>query len=128
MRVGEHYGVTSRIYRLTEEKWVGIDNKWKEHSDRCLSGTANAGFENALERESSQVAEPAPLIKLPSLNGPRSEGKFPKLGDEVIVGPMEQIGCIAQQKRSSKKRSFLKFLQGMLPSGSGVFGRDRSPS
>ena len=128
MRVGENYGATSRIYRLTEEKWASIDAKWKGNTDLLLSGTADAGFENALERESSQVAEPAPLTKLPSLNGPKSEGKFPKLGDEVIVGPMEQIGHLSQQKRSSKKRTFFKFLQGMLPGGAGVFGRDRSPS
>ena len=129
MRVGEHYGATSKIYRLTEGKWTEIDALWKANSDICLSQTAGAGYENALERESSQVAEPAPLIKIPSLNGPRSEGKFPKLGDEVIVGPMEQVAASPpQQKRSSKKRTFLKFLQGMLPSGTGVFGRDRSPS
>ena len=128
MRVGENYGVTSKIYRLTEEKWAEIDSDWKFNTDLCLTEAADAGFENALERESSRVAEPAPLIKLPSLNGPKSEGKFPKLGDEVIVGPMEQIGQLSQQKRSSKKRTFLKFLQGMLPSGTGVFGRDRSPS
>ena len=125
-RVGEHYGATSKIYRLTEEKWVEIDNVWRSNSEICLTQIIDAGdFEGALDRES-----PAPLIKLPSLNGPRSEGKFPKLGDEVIVGPMEQIaGPGNLQKRSSKKRSFFKFLHGMLPNGAGMFGgRERSPS
>ena len=125
-RVGEHYGATSKIYRLTEEKWAEIDNVWKSNGDVCLAQIIDTGgFEGALDRES-----PAPLIKLPSLNGPRSEGKFPKLGDEVIVGPMEQVaGPVNPQKRSSKKRSFLKFLHGMLPNGGGVFGgRERSPS
>lgn len=124
-RVGEHYGATSRIYRLTEEKWAEIDNQWKVNSELCLSHTEAQGLETRLECES-----PAPLIKLPSLNGPKSEGKFPKLGDEVIVGPMEQIaGPLNQQKRSSKKRNFFKFLQGMLPNGTGMFGgRERSPS
>ena len=125
-RVGEHYGATSKIYRLTEEKWVEIDNVWKSNSDICLAQIIDTGgFEGALDRES-----PAPLIKLPSLNGPRSEGKFPKLGDEVIVGPMEQIACpLNLQKRSSKKRSFFRFLHGMLPNGAGMFGgRERSPS
>ena len=123
-RVGEHYGATSKIYRLTEEKWAEIDNVWKSNSDICLTQIIDTGgFEDVLDRES-----PAPLIKLPSLNGPRSEGKFPKLGDEVIVGPMEQ-GPVNPQKRSSKKRSFLKFLHGMIPNGGGVFGgRERSPS
>ena len=51
--------------------------------------------------------------------------------DEVIVGPMEQVaGPLSQQKRSGRKRSFFKFLQGMLPSGgvSMFGGRERSPS
>ena len=124
-RVGEHYGATSKIYRLTEEKWVEIDNVWKSNSDMCLAQIIDTGgFEGALDRES-----PAPLIKLPSLNGPRSEGKFPKLGDEVIVGPMEQAGPVNAQKRSNKKRSFFKFLHGLYPTGAGMFGgRERSPS
>ncbi len=129
MRTGEHYGATSKIYRLTEEKWNEIDALWKRNSDACHVAVADNGQEHALELGQSSVAEPAPLIKIPSLNGPRSEGKFPKLGDEVIVGPMEQVAAQMQTtKRSSKKRSFLKFLQGMLPSGSGRFGRERSLS
>lgn len=129
MRTGEHYGATSKIYRLTEEKWNEIDALWKRNSEACHAAVADNGQEHALELSQSSVAEPAPLIKIPSLNGPRSEGKFPKLGDEVIVGPMEQVAAQMQTtKRSSKKRSFLKFLQGMLPSGSGRFGRERSLS
>lgn len=125
-RVGEHYGATSKIYRLTEKKWAEIDNQWRDNSKLCLARIVDMhGFGTPLEREA-----PAPLIKLPSLNGPKSEGKFPKLGDEVIVGPMEQVASLLNQpKRSTKKRSFLKFLQGMLPSDGGIFSRrERSPS
>ena len=129
MRTSEHYGATSKIHRLTEEKWIEINALWKRNSEACIAAVAEIGHEQALELSHSSVIEPAPLMKLPSLHGPRSEGKFPKLGDEVIVGPMEQVAAQMQPtKRSSKKRTFLKFLQGMLPTGAGMFGRERSPS
>lgn len=128
MRTGENYGATSKIYRLTEEKWAEVDAAWKRNSEKCVAQAQ--ATDQSQELSQSSAAGPAPLIKLPSLNGPRSEGKFPKLGDEVIVGPMEQVAATAQMqsKRTSKKRTFLKFFQGMLPSGGGMFGRERSPS
>ena len=129
MRTSEHYGATSKIYRLTEEKWAEAESAWKQNSETCIMALADNGHENVMELSHGSGAELAPLMKLPSLHGPRSEGKFPKLGDEAIVGPMEQVAAqIQTTKRNSKKRTFLKFLQGMLPSGAGMFGRERSPS
>ncbi len=122
MRTGENWGATSKTYRLTEEKWVEIDACWKRNSDLCISRTADNGFETALSMSQSSVAEPAPLMKLPSLNGPKSEGKFPKLGDEDIVGPMEQVAQVSQP-RPSKKTGFFKLFS--------IFGRafrERAPS
>lgn len=123
MRTGEHYGATSKIYRLTEEKWAAIDALWKRNFDFCISRAVDNGFEAELSLSQSSVAEPTPLMKLPSLNGPRSEGKFPQLGDENIVGPMEQVAGHLHQRRPSRKAGFLKFLHGVLPSGAGVFTR-----
>lgn len=123
MRTGEHYGATSKIYRLTEQKWAGIDGLWKRNIDLCISLTADNGFEAELSRSQGSVAEPAPLMKLPSLHGPLSEGKFPKLGDENIVGPMEQVASQLQQRRPSRKAGFLKFLHNVLPSGAGAFAK-----
>ncbi|KAI4172242.1 MAG: hypothetical protein LQ343_003677 [Gyalolechia ehrenbergii] len=113
MRTGEHYGATSRIHRLTQEKWAAIDAEWKRNTDVCLARTAENGYEQALSQSQSSVAEPAPLTKLPSLNGPKSEGKFPKLGDQDIVGPMEVVASQVQQRKSTK-RSFFRFLQGVF--------------
>lgn len=130
MRTTEHYGATSKIHRLTEDKWSEIDAEWKRNSETCVAAATSSdkSDEDALELSQPSVAEPAPLIKVPSLNGPRSEGKFPKLGDEFIVGPMEQGPAqIQTPRRTSKKRTFLKFLQGMLPNGGGMFGREKSP-
>lgn len=126
MRIGEHYGATSRIHKLTEEKWAAIDAEWKRHTDVCLSRTADNGYEHALSQSQSSVAEPAPLAKLPLLNGPKSEGKFPRLGDEHIVGPMEVVESPQQlHQRKSTKRSFFRFLQGVFtpPDVKNIFGK-----
>ncbi|KAL8697373.1 MAG: hypothetical protein Q9201_007154 [Fulgogasparrea decipioides] len=115
MRTSEHYGATSRIHKLTAEKWAAVDAEWKRNTDICLSRTADNGYEQALSQSQSSVAEPAPLAILPSLSGPKSEGKFPKLGDEDIVGPMEVVESPQQQQqRRSTKRSFFRFLQGVF--------------
>ena len=122
MRTGENWGATSKTYKLTEEKWKEIDALWKHNNDICISRTADNGFETALSTSQSSVAEPTPLMKLPSLNGPKSEGKFPKLGDEDIVGPMEQVAQVPQP-RSPKRTGFFKIFN--------IFGRairDRASS
>ncbi|KAI4157789.1 MAG: hypothetical protein LQ342_008011 [Letrouitia transgressa] len=127
MRTSEHHGATSMIHKLTEEKWAEIDGQWKQYTDICMSKTAENGYEAALCQSQHSVAEPAPLIKVPSLNGPNSEGKFPTLGDEGLVGPLTMTvnaDYIPQhpQQRKPAKRSFLRFLQGMLTPAI-VFGR-----
>ncbi|KAL8874759.1 MAG: hypothetical protein Q9198_006790 [Flavoplaca austrocitrina] len=134
MRINEHYGATSRIYKLTREKWAAIDAEWKRNTDVCLSRTADNGYEQALSQSQSSVAEPAPVVTLPSLHGPKSEGKFPKLGDEDIVGPMEVVASPLQQQhqqhqqhRKSTKRSFFRFLQGVFtPPNVNIFGKPSS--
>lgn len=126
VRTGEHYGVTSKIYKLTEEKWADVDLQWKKNNELLLAkaGTDDE-FAGALSRS---IAEPAPLLKMPSLNDPRSDGKFPKLGDEDIVGPMVQIAS-QFQRRPSRKAAFFKFLRGVIPIGA-MLGRpsgEKSP-
>ena len=127
MRTSEHYGATSRIHKLTTDKWAEIDGQWKSNHDVCMSKTAENGFEAELSQSHHSVAEPASLINVPSLNGPNSEGKFPKLGDEDMVGPLSRTVQYAdnipqQPPRRSAKRNFFRFLQGMLTPSS-VFGR-----
>ncbi|KAF2100574.1 hypothetical protein NA57DRAFT_36335 [Rhizodiscina lignyota] len=115
VRTGEHYGITSKIYILTEEKWAEIDAQWKKNYDFTVAEAS---------RQSSEVLpvtpdEPPALMKIPSLNDPKSEGKFPKLGDEDIVGPMFQFAAQVQPK-PSRTANFLKMLNGLnikIPSG-----------
>lgn len=126
-RIDEHYGATSKTFRLTEEKWAGIDAEWRRKAELSISRTVENGYEAELSRSQSSIAEPSPTIKLPALNGPRSEGKFPELGDEAIVGPMEQVAS-QLQRRPSRKVGFFKFLQGVMPSTGSFSGSVRSRS
>ncbi|KAL6707965.1 hypothetical protein ACN47E_003639 [Coniothyrium glycines] len=105
VRTAEHYGVTSKHYLLTEQKWAEVDAQWKENHDLALSHAAAIG--HALEPTSP--TEPGPLSKMPTLHDPKSDGKFPKLGDEDIVGPMQQAAALLP-KAPSRKRAFFKFL------------------
>jgi len=105
VRTGEHYGPTSKTYKLSELKWGEIDAQWKKNNQLAAKKHAKL----SQERIPVTPTEPAPLSKMPSLNDPRGEGKFPKLGDEDIVGPMVQIASQIQAPRS-KRATFLKFL------------------
>lgn len=121
MRTGEHYGVTSKTYKLTEEKWAQIDLKWMKNNELTIATTAQSSTDafatlkhNTLGNASSSNV----MTKIPSLNDPRSEGKFPQLGDEDIVGPMVQAA--AQLRRNpSKKAKLFRFLTEKFPVGLG---------
>ncbi|KAK5164998.1 hypothetical protein LTR04_001561 [Oleoguttula sp. CCFEE 6159] len=116
VRTSEHYGPTSVTFKLTEEKWAEINAQWKANFD--VVSHAVVGNSHNLIREGP--VEPA-LIRLPSLNDPKSEGKFPKLGDEDIVGPMVQIASQIQS-RPSKRATIRRFFGG-LKSSSNALGR-----
>ncbi|KAI9829084.1 MAG: hypothetical protein M1832_000107 [Thelocarpon impressellum] len=113
VRTGEHYGVTSTTYRLTEEKWAEIDSRWRRHHDRAMAQSGDEGGTGTAWRDDgggTPTPGPSGVVEIPSLNDPRSEGKFPKLGDEVIVGPMVQIASQLHRK-PTKKAALMKFLQ-----------------
>lgn len=105
VRTAEHYGVTSKHYLLTEQKWEEIDAEWKKNHDLAKAHAAALGEELA----PYSPTEPGPLSQMPTLHDAKSEGKFPKLGDEDIVGPMQQAAALLPSS-PSRKRAFLKFL------------------
>ncbi|KAI9883159.1 MAG: Ubiquitin-conjugating enzyme E2 4 [Watsoniomyces obsoletus] len=113
VRTGEHYGVTSKTYRLTEEKWAEIDADWRRKHEETVSQAADNGALTAsFVRRASP--EPSAMTVLPSLNGPHSDGKFPQLGNDDIVGPMVQVQMHAARRKSTTKPSrrgiFCRFL------------------
>lgn len=101
VRTGEHFGVTSKTYKLTEQKWAGIDRQWKRCYDR-------ASDEAGLLADAA-VSEPPPVMTLVSLEDPKKPGQFPQLGDEDIVGPMVQIAARNMQQSPKKKAALVKF-------------------
>lgn len=118
-RTSEHYGPTSHIYKMTEQKWAEIDRLWRKNHETAVErakklekNRGESPHDSRLpEREYQPLAEPAPLVKLPSLNDPNNVGKFPKLDETDIVGPMVQYAQITTQ--ASKRTAFLKFFKDM---------------
>ncbi|KAJ9297848.1 hypothetical protein DTO271G3_4069 [Paecilomyces variotii] len=113
VRTGEHYGVTSKIYKLTEEKWESIDREWKHNHEAVLAeldshGGAGLGL-------TMSNLHPCETVKIPRLH---DNEKFPELGDEEIVGPMTVAPAVRSpsppRARSQRKRSFFKFLQDLV--------------
>ena len=81
------------------------------------------------------LAKTPPLVKIPALNGPKSSGKFPIVGDEGIVGPME-VGPIRvevreqqekekERERERRKRKLGSFIKDWLV-GVGMFGGNKT--
>lgn len=122
VRTGEHYGVTSKTYKLTEEKWAQTDALWRKNNEFTIAGTLENSSDPFATLKHTTLGEGNNNImaKIPSLNDPRSEGKFPQLGDEDIVGPMVQAA--AQLQRSpSKKAKLFKFFAEKFPVGLGKY-------
>jgi hypothetical protein len=121
VRTGEHYGVTSKTYKLTEEKWAQTDATWKKNNDLTIRNTVESNGDAFSTLKHTPFGEPGAsniMTKIPSLNDPTSGGKFPQLGDEDIVGPMVQ--ATAQLQRTpSKKAKIIKFLVEKFPGGLG---------
>lgn len=85
-RTIEHYGNTSKVFKLTEEKWKSIDDCWKRYNSllsAALTPVPLSGGANSPEPASSPLEKPATRVVVPLL-----DGKWPMLGDNDIVGPM----------------------------------------
>jgi len=91
-RTIEHYGSNSKTFKLTEQKWAETEAQWRKNNDLATAEAAR----NSTSAVPITPTEPAPLTMMPALNNSDSEGKFPKLGDQDIVGPMVQIAARVQ--------------------------------
>lgn len=126
VRTGEHYGVTSKTYKLTEAKWASLDATWRKNNELTITKTVESGsdaFATLKHATLGNSNDSNIMTKIPSLNDPRSGGKFPQLGDEDIVGPMVRgpmVRAAAQLQRSpSKKAKIFKFFAEKFPAGLG---------
>ncbi|TGJ87239.1 hypothetical protein E0Z10_g1500 [Xylaria hypoxylon] len=80
VRTGEHYGLTSKTYRYTEEKWAEIDRHWRLLHDEIVDAVVASGEASGCEKFDETIITTVPIMD--------GEGKFPERGDEDIVGPM----------------------------------------
>lgn len=99
----DNYGPTSQTYKHTEQKWAAIDAQWKRNHE-IVASRAAANGESAVFQP---LAEPAALAKIPSIDGPESEGKFPTLENAQIVGPMVQYAKVHRQR--PRRSTIMKF-------------------
>ncbi|PGH31520.1 hypothetical protein GX50_05712 [[Emmonsia] crescens] len=116
IRVSEHYGATSNIYRLTEEKWDSVEARWRENHDQLVASLEDGrGNPVSLHNPDIHLVE---AIKIPQLD---DKGKFPDRGDEDIVGPMSVAPVLQQSSypsgKSLRKRTLFKFLQDLFSPG-----------
>jgi hypothetical protein len=113
VRTGEHYGVTSNIYKLTCEKWECINNQWRREHESMLSQLGSVDGV-ALTLTQSHL-QPRERVCIPGLH---DNAKFPEMGDEDIVGPMTVAPAtdITGMCRSNplKKRNIFRFFQDLV--------------
>lgn len=113
VRTGEHYGVTSNIYKLTCEKWESIDRSWRAQHEAILSGLGSVDSV-ALTLNHADL-RPCEQVCVPGLH---DNAKFPDMGDEDIVGPMT-VSPVAEiagpcRTKSLKKRNLFRFLSDLV--------------
>ncbi len=127
-RTIEHYGSTSNVYKLTEAKWISVDNLWKGQHDlmraalaSVLARLSDGDSEMQDSTASSAVLEkPSTRVVVPVIDD--KSGKFPELGDGEIVGPMSvarprALNLDSDKRQGTKspplspqKRNLIKFL------------------
>ncbi|OAX78166.1 hypothetical protein ACJ72_07529 [Emergomyces africanus] len=116
IRISEHYGATSNIYRLTEKKWDSVEARWRENHDRLAATLEDSrGNPVSISKPDIHVID---AIKIPRLD---DKGKFPDRGDEDIVGPMSVAPVLQQcsyhSGKTLRKRNFFKFFQDLFSPG-----------
>lgn len=106
VRTGEHYGTTSKTYALTEAKWAETEREWKAAHESLLEGVSalNPGMGAHLNWDRLQEDAPTSVPRMLD-----AEGKFPDLGDEDIVGPMQRDAVMARDTGSDGENGTRKF-------------------
>ena len=127
-RTIEHYGSTSKVYKLTEAKWASVDNLWKKQHDSMRTALApvlarlSDGDSEMQDSTASSAVLEKPLTKVVVPVIDDKSGKFPELGDGEIVGPMavarpRALTLDTDKRQGTKspplsphKRNLIKFL------------------
>lgn len=112
VRTGEHYGVTSNIYKLTISKWDSINLIWKSAHKALLD---DLDAEDHVALTLTQNPSPTESVRIPRLH---DNDKFPEMGDEDIVGPMTVApageGGLGPCGSKSIKKNFIRFFHDLV--------------
>lgn len=103
--ISEHYGPTSRTFKLAGEKWSEINKKWQMNLER-----ANQEAEARGETPASQkLAEDQKLPELPSLVDSQHPDKLLlEVNEADIVGPMVKYAKPQPQPPPPRKHALLR--------------------
>jgi hypothetical protein len=89
-RTLENYGPNSKAFKLTEEKWTFIDAQWRKNvkdiREKALKNgekLADLGDDYVSGKTLADAVGMMSIVNIPHL-----DGKFPRLGDADIIGPM----------------------------------------
>ncbi|KAI1084546.1 hypothetical protein F5B20DRAFT_210573 [Whalleya microplaca] len=108
-RTGEHYGQTSKTYKLTEDKWAETQGEWRLRLDEMANALIAGGEAIAYEKFDESGFTTVPRMD--------AEGKFPERGDEDIVGPMVRQATMSSiESMNSRRPSFWRSLTGRISS------------
>ncbi|KAH6657610.1 hypothetical protein BKA67DRAFT_532809 [Truncatella angustata] len=105
-RTGEHYGITSKTYSLTETKWAETKALWRNNHDEVAKFIVASGAADTLPKFNEDV-----LTAVPHMD---TEGKFPERGDEDIVGPMVRDAVMLVPGDERKNYNFWRTLAGRV--------------
>lgn len=86
-RTGEHYGMTSNTYALTQAKWADVERGWRAAEDDLVERIVREG---GLDVDSAELRRGRQEDVQPAIIPKMIEGKFPERGDVDIVGPMQR--------------------------------------
>ncbi|KAI0025278.1 hypothetical protein F4780DRAFT_424136 [Xylariomycetidae sp. FL0641] len=96
VRTGEHYGITSKTYKFTEEKWAETERNWRAFHDEVADALVASG--EAIIHDKFDEAVPTTVPRMDA------EGKFPERGDVDIVGPMVREAAMSPTGMADRKR------------------------
>lgn len=121
-QTSEHYGPTSKVFKLTVEKWTFIDRSWKAYQTELENlidlqiKEVKRISDQSQDHQNPALEKPAPCAPIPEID--YICGKFPELGDGDMVAPMEvapaRAASMSPHGIHSRKRSLFRFLQDMF--------------
>ncbi|RMD40873.1 hypothetical protein DV735_g4257, partial [Chaetothyriales sp. CBS 134920] len=125
-RTIEHNGSTSKVSKLTQEKWAATDAQWKAYNKSLtvtlspvLKKLSNSDSDMQDSQASTVLEKPPSHIVIPAIHD--KGGKFPELGDGDIVGPMAvapakspDLTTPPSTPTSHRRRQFFRFFTDIL--------------